>query len=290
MEEYEIAIIGSGPAGISAAINAKVRKKSFILFGNKSLSEKVGCSHLIQNYPGIPNVSGMELNEKLAEHMRRMDISVAEKRINGIYDIGGYFMLLAGENEYKADTVIIATGARSVKELPGERELLGKGVSYCATCDGNFYKGRTIAVICDYQEAEEEVDYLAGLADKVYFSPSYKTDFSRNNVIALSSPVVSVKGEKHADAVLLKDGSEIAVDGAFFLRQSVSADVLLNGLEMDNGSIAVGRDMSTSVKGCFAAGDCTGAPYQIAKAIGEGNTALHSAIRYLADKKKNSQS
>ena len=84
---------------------------------------------------------------------------------------------------------------------------------------------------------------------------------------------------------MLKDGSEIAVDGAFFLRQSVSADVLLNGLEMDNGSIAVGRDMSTSVKGCFAAGDCTGAPYQIAKAIGEGNTALHSAIRYLAGKK-----
>ena len=290
MEEYEIAIIGSGPAGISAAINAKVRKKSFILFGNKSLSEKVGCSHLIQNYPGFPDISGRELNEKLAEHMRRMDISVAEKRINGIYDIGGYFMLLSGENEYKADTVIIATGARSVKELPGERELLGKGVSYCATCDGNFYKGKTIAVICDYKEAEEEVDFLAGLAEKVYFSPSYKTDFSRNNVVTLGSPVVSVKGEKHADAVSLKDGSEIAVDGVFFLRQSVSADILLNGLEMDNGSIAVGRDMSTSVKGCFAAGDCTGAPYQIAKAIGEGNTALHSAIRYLADKKKNSQS
>ncbi|MBS7398180.1 MAG: NAD(P)/FAD-dependent oxidoreductase, partial [Ruminiclostridium sp.] len=239
----------------------------------------------IQNYPGFPDISGMELNEKLAEHMRRMDISFAEKRINGIYDIGGYFMLLAGENEYKADTVIIAAGARSVKELPGERELLGKGVSYCATCDGNFYKGKTIAVICDYKEAEEEVDFLAGLAEKVYFSPSYKTDFSRSNVVTLGSPVVSVKGEKHADAVSLKDGSEIAVDGVFFLRQSVSADILLNGLEMDNGSIAVGRDMSTSVKGCFAAGDCTGAPYQIAKAIGEGNTALHSAIRYLAGKK-----
>ncbi|MGN0611660.1 MAG: NAD(P)/FAD-dependent oxidoreductase, partial [Ruminiclostridium sp.] len=233
----------------------------------------------------FPDISGRELNEKLAEHLHRMDIVVTQERINGIYDIGGYFMLLAGDNEYKADTVIIATGARTVKELSGERELLGKGVSYCATCDGNFYKGKTIAVICDYKEAEEEVDFLAGLAEKVYFSPSYKTDFSRSNVVTLSSPVVSVKGEKHANAVLLKDGSEIAVDGVFFLRQSVSADILLNGLEMDNGSIAVGRDMSTSVKGCFAAGDCTGAPYQIAKAIGEGNTALHSAIRYLAGKK-----
>lgn len=286
MEEYEIAIVGSGPAGISAAINAKVRGKSFIIFGSKALSEKVGCSHLIQNFPGIPDVSGRELNEKLYEHISRMGISVTEKRINGIYDMGSYFMLLAGESEYKADSVIIATGARSVKELPGERELLGKGVSYCATCDGNFYKGRTIAVICDYKEAEEEVDYLSGLADKVYFSPLYKTDFSRDNIIALSSPVVSVKGEKHADSIMLKDGSEIAVDGVFFLRQSVSADILLNGLEMDNGSIAVGRDMATSVNGCFAAGDCTGAPYQIAKAIGEGNIALHSAIRYLADRDK----
>ena len=289
MEEYEIAIIGSGPAGISAAINAKVRKKSFILFGSRNLSEKVGNSHSIPNYPGLPDISGQELNKRLTMHMHSMDISVTEKRINGVYDIGSHFMLLAGQEEYMANTVIIATGARMVKELPGERELLGRGVSYCATCDGNFYKGKTIAVICDHKEAEDEVEYLAGLAEKVYFSPSYKTDFRRNNVITLSLPVVSVKGEKHADAVSLKDGSVIAVDGVFFLRQSVSADILLNGLEMDNGSIAVGRDMSTSVKGCFAAGDCTGAPYQIAKAIGEGNVALHSAIKYIADKKAQSK-
>ena len=191
-------------------------------------------------------------------------------------------MLLANQKEYKADAVILATGAQTVKEINGERELLGKGVSYCATCDGNFYMGKTIAVISDNKESEEEVDFLADIADKVYFYPSYKTDYSKENAQRLTSPVKSVDGERHAGGITLADGTQFAVDGVFFLKQSVSADVLLGGLEMNDGSIAVNHDMSTNIKGCFACGDCTGKPYQIAKAVGEGNTALHSAITYLS--------
>lgn len=279
---YDIAIIGTGPAGISAAINAAIRKKKFILFGSENLSAKVERSHLISNYPALPEISGKELNERLAAHLKQMDIVITAERITGVYNMGKYFMLLADQKEYKADAVILATGAQTVKEIKGERELLGRGVSYCATCDGNFYKDKTIAVISDNKESEEEVDFLAGLARKVYFYPSYKTDYSKENVEHLTSPAVSVDGERHADGITLKDGAHIAVDGVFFLKQSVSADVLLGGLEMSNGSIAVDRDMSTNIKGCFACGDCTGKPYQIAKAIGEGNTALHSAITYLS--------
>lgn len=279
---YDIAIIGTGPAGISAAINAAIRKKKFILFGSENLSAKVERSHLISNYPALPEISGKELNERLAAHLKQMDIVITAERITGVYNMGKYFMLLAAQKEYKADAVILATGAQTVKEIKGERELLGRGVSYCATCDGNFYKDKTIAVISDNKESEEEVDFLAGLARKVYFYPSYKTDYSKENVEHLTNPAVSVDGERHADGITLKDGAHIAVDGVFFLKQSVSADVLLGGLEMSNGSIAVDRDMSTNIKGCFACGDCTGKPYQIAKAIGEGNTALHSAITYLS--------
>lgn len=279
---YDIAIIGTGPAGISAAINAAIRKKKFILFGSENLSAKVERSHLISNYPALPEISGKELNERLAAHLKQMDIVITAERITGVYNMGKYFMLLADQKEYKADAVVLATGTQTVKEIKGERELLGRGVSYCATCDGNFYKDKTIAVISDNKESEEEVDFLAGLARKVYFYPSYKTDYSKENVEHLTSPVVSVDGERHADGITLKDGAHIAVDGVFFLKQSVSADVLLGGLEMSNGSIAVDRDMSTNIKGCFACGDCTGKPYQIAKAIGEGNTALHSAITYLS--------
>ena len=230
----------------------------------------------------MPEISGKELNERLAAHLKQMDIVITAERITGVYNMGKYFMLLADQKEYKADAVILATGAQTVKEIKGERELLGRGVSYCATCDGNFYKDKTIAVISDNKESEEEVDFLAGLARKVYFYPSYKTDYSKENVEHLTNPAVSVDGERHADGITLKDGANIAVDGVFFLKQSVSADVLLGGLEMSNGSIAVDRDMSTNIKGCFACGDCTGKPYQIAKAIGEGNTALHSAITYLS--------
>ena len=279
---YDIAIIGTGPAGISAAINAAIRKKKFILFGSENLSAKVERSHLISNYPALPEISGKELNERLAAHLKQMDIVITAERITGIYNMGKYFMLLADQKEYKADAVVLATGAQAAKEIKGEREFLGRGVSYCATCDGNFYKDKTIAVISDNKESEEEVDFLAGLARKVYFYPSYKTDYSKENVEHLTNPAVSVDGERHADGITLKDGAHIAVDGVFFLKQSVSADVLLGGLEMSNGSIAVDRDMSTNIKGCFACGDCTGKPYQIAKAIGEGNTALHSAITYLS--------
>ncbi len=279
---YDIAIIGTGPAGISAAINAKIRNKKFILFGSDKLSTKVECSHLISNYPALPEISGRELNEKLASHLKQMDIAVTNERITGVYNLGSYFMLLADQKEYKADTVILATGAQTVKEINGERELLGKGVSYCATCDGNFYMGKTIAVISDNKESEEEVDFLADLADKVYFYPSYKTDYSKENVQRLTSPAKSIDGERHADGITLADGTQFAVDGVFFLKQAVSADVLLGGLEMNDGSIAVNHDMSTNIKGCFACGDCTGKPYQIAKAVGEGNTALHSAITYLS--------
>ena len=285
MTEYDIAIIGTGPAGISAAINAAIRKKKFILFGSENLSAKVECSHIISNYPALPQISGKELNQKLAAHLKQMNIKITNECITGVYNLGKYFMLLADQKEFKANSVILATGAQNVAEICNERALLGKGVSYCATCDGNFYKGKTIAVISDNKESEEEVDFLADLASKVYFYPSYKTDYSKDNVERLTSPAKSVDGERHADGITLSDGRHIAVDGVFFLKQSVSADVLVSGLEMNGGSIAVNHDMSTNIKGCFACGDCTGKPYQIAKAIGEGNTALHSAITYLSELK-----
>lgn len=288
-EEYDIAIIGTGPAGISAAINAAIRKKKFIVFGSDSLSAKVECSHIISNYPALPEISGKELNERLSAHIKKMGVEITNERITGIYNFGSHFMLLANQKEFKAYSVILATGAQSAREIKGERELLGRGVSYCATCDGNFYQGKTIAVICDNKESEEEIDFLAELAEKIYFYPTYRTEYAKENTERLLSAVKSVDGDRHADGITLADGRHIAVDGVFFLKQSVSADVLLDGLETDNGSITVKHDMSTNIKGCFACGDCTGRPYQIAKAVGEGNTALHSAVTYLSELKNKAE-
>ena len=169
----DIAIIGSGPAGISAALNAQIRHKSFYLFGSADLSDKVQRSECISNYPAFYDISGEDLNKKLSDHLDKAEIPVTEKRITGIYNMGKYFALLSDEEEFDAKTIILATGVEAVRPIKGERELLGRGVSYCATCDGNLYKGKTIAVICDNAPMEEEAEYLAELAGKIY----YKTLF-----------------------------------------------------------------------------------------------------------------
>lgn len=283
-DRVDIAIIGNGPAGVSAAVNAKIRNKSFILFGSKNGSASVGKSISIKNYPGFCDISGAQFNKRLDEQLNEMEIDTVYERITGIYDMGGYFAMLADKKQFEADTVILATGAEVVKALPGERELLGRGVSYCATCDGNLYKGKKISVICDSEADEHEVSYLAELAETVYYFPMFKSSLKADNIIVLSDKPVSVEGEQSVSRIVLKNNESVDVDGVFFLKQSISADVLLNGIEMDDGHIRVDRTMATSVQGCFAAGDCTGRPYQIAKAVGEGNVACHSAIEYLAKK------
>lgn len=284
METVDIAIIGNGPAGISAALNAKIRNKSYYLFGSMALSDKVQRSERISNYPAIPDIGGAEFNALLSKQLEQSGINITEKRITGIYNMGKYFALLSDMEEFDAKTVILATGVETVRPIPGERELLGRGVSYCATCDGNLYKGKTIAVVCDNAEMEEEVSYLSELAGNVYYLPLFKgSTVESENMIKLSSPIVEIKGEGRVSSVLLKNGEEIKVDGIFFLKQSISPTVLLRELEAEDGHVKVNRKLETNIKGCFAAGDCTGTPYQIAKAVGEGNVAVHSAIKYLAE-------
>ena len=280
---FDVAIIGSGPAGISSAINCKIRNKSIVLFGQNELSHKVEISEKINNYPGLPNISGKELNAKMREHLNSMGIEITEERITGIYNMKGKFTLLANRKMFEARSVILCLGAETIKPLPNERELLGRGVSYCATCDGMLYKDKKIAVFCDNADGEEEVEYLNDLASEVYYSHKFTSKIDKANVTHLESRITAVIGDGKVSGIELADGTRIDVDGVFFIKQAVSADVLLNKLEVQNGSIVVDKNMKTSIDGCFAAGDCTGTPYQIAKAVGEGNIAAHSAVKYLSE-------
>lgn len=279
---FDVAIIGSGPAGISSAINCKIRNKSIVLFGQNELSHKVEISEKINNYPGLPNISGKELNTKMREHLDSMGIEITEERITGIYNMKGKFTLLANRKMFEARSVILCLGAETIKPLPNERELLGRGVSYCATCDGMLYKDKKIAVFCDNADGEEEVEYLSDLASEVYYSHKFTSKINKANVTHLDSRITAVIGDGKVQGIELAGGSKLDVDGVFFIKQAVSADVLLNKLEVQNGSIVVDKNMKTSIDGCFAAGDCTGTPYQIAKAVGEGNIAAHSAVKYLS--------
>lgn len=280
---FDAAIIGTGPAGISAALTLKAMKKSFILFGSGQLSGKIRAAEKIRNYPGLSMVSGQQLQESFLAQLAEMEISITEKTVTGIYNMGTHYGLLCNQEMFEAKTVLLCTGVESVKPIPGELEYVGRGVSYCATCDGFLYKGKTIAVLCTDKELEHEVEYLADMAEKVLLIPLYKNvAVKAENVELLRGMPTAITGSMKAEAIQFADAS-YAVDGIFMLKQAVTPSVLLFGLECKDGHIVVDRACATNLPGCFAAGDCTGKPYQYVKAAGEGNVAAHSVIRYLAE-------
>mgnify|MGYP004515338721 CR=1 FL=1 len=177
MEIYDIAIIGTGPAGVSAAITATIRNKKIILFGSRELSDKIRKAHLIQNYPGLPECSGEDLSNAFAAHLEKMGIEITEEKINAVYPMGETFALQTMKNEmHQTRSVILASGMVQGKLLPGEEELVGRGVSYCATCDAPLYRGRSVAVIGYSPEAEEEVNFLSEVASEVLYFPVYRDE------------------------------------------------------------------------------------------------------------------
>ena len=281
---FDVAIVGGGPAGLSAAITLKMRGKSLIWFGSPAMSPKVEKSHRIGNYPGLGVISGEEMNARFRAHAQEMELEMTDKLVTMISRPKD-FMLLADNEVFEARAVLLCTGVISTKGFAGEEEYLGRGVSYCATCDGFFYKGKTIAVFCGAKRYEDEVEYLAQMAETVYLYAGYPDcAVALDNVKRLESPIVQVKGGLKMNAVVLKDGTEVPVDGLFCLRGAVAPTSLMPGLETEGAHIVTKRDCSTNVEGCFAAGDCTGAPYQIAKAVGEGNIAAHSILEFLSKK------
>ena len=266
MERYDIAIIGTGPAGVSAALTAKNRNKSILLLGSRQMSEKVAKAHEIRNYPGLPFVKGEDLAAAFRDQLDRMEIPVMESRIGAVYAMGDYFALQAGEEMLEAKTVILATGVVMAKTLPGEEELLGRGVSYCATCDAPLYRGRRAAVIGYSPREEAEAAFLAGVCSKVTYFPMYaeNTDLPETVEVIREKPLEILKTETGL-TVKTADG-EYPADGVFVLREAVAPAQLVPGLETDGGHVKVNRRMETNLPGLFACGDITGTPYQYVKA------------------------
>lgn len=281
---YDCIIIGTGPAGLSAALNLKTYKKSFVWFGSKSLSDKVRKAEKITNYPGFPELTGQELFAHFEDHIQSAGLEITEKTVTNVMSEGNYYMVLADNEIYEAKTLILAMGVMTAKLLKGEDELLGRGVSYCATCDGMFYKDKEIAVLCNDPKYEHEVEYLADLAAKVTYFPLFSdSQVKKENVTISKEFPVEVNGIDRVTGLTLKSGEILSVDGVFCLRNAIALSKLIPELEIENGHIVVDRAQKTNLPGCFAAGDCTGRPYQYTKAVGEGNVAAHSCISYLAE-------
>ena len=285
VERVDIAIIGTGPAGISAALTAKNRGKSFLLFGSRQLSEKIGKAHEIRNYPGTGFVSGTELAEAFQRHLAEAEIEITETRIGAVYAMGDYFALQAGEDMIEARTVILATGVVQAKPLPGEEALLGRGVSYCATCDAPLYRGKDVLVIGYSPREEPEAAFLASACRTVIYFPMYTGETNLpENVTVVREKVTGLSQDGNLRKAATESG-EYSADGVFILREAVAPGQLVPGLETEGAHVAVNRKMETSLPGVYACGDITGTPYQYAKAAGEGNVAAISAAVYLDQKK-----
>ena len=283
---YDIAIIGSGPAGLSAALNAKIRKKNFVLFGNKDLTSKLVKAHKINNYLGFYNRSGKEIADEFSRHIDEMGIEITEERVNNIYAMGDYFGIMVNDKMYEATSVILATGVQYGRLLDGEERFLGKGVGYCATCDAPLYKNKVVTIIAYNKHDEEEANFIASIASNVYYVPMYDEEVEVDDSIEIVKGIpVEVIGEEKVKKLKLKD-REIETDGIFILRDSVSPGQLVPGIKIVDNHIDVTRSMETSIKGCFAAGDVVGKPYQYIKSAGEGNIAALSAVSYLDSLKR----
>ena len=286
MERTDIAIIGTGPGGVSAAITAKIRGKSIALFGSHRLSEKMQKAHKILNYPGLPAVSGADLASAMLSQLEQLEIPILEQQITAVYAMPGYFALQTPGSLLEAKTVILAAGVANGKPLPGEAQLLGRGVSYCATCDAMFYKGKTVAVLGYSPHSCREADFLSQVCKTVLYFPQQPHDLTLGpKVTVMQEKVRSILGQTHVTGVETTGGESIAADGVFVLRDAVAPDTLVPGIQMEGNHVAVDLQMRTNLPGCFACGDITGAPYQYIKAAGQGNVAALSAVAYLTAEK-----
>lgn len=301
---YDLIIIGAGPAGLSAAIYAKRARLHVLVIEKNGMSGgQVLNTYEVDNYPGLPGISGFDLGQKFREHAERFDVPFVSDEVIGIDVIGSVKKVLGQEAEYRCRTMIIATGARHAKlRVPGETELSGMGVSYCATCDGAFFRNRITAVVGGGDVAVEDAIFLARGCEKVYLihrrnelraaKALQEALFQLPNVeICWNTVVEEIKGDGQVRALAVRDvqtqgRSELEVDGVFIAvgiipnSNEYSGKIALNG----QGYVIAGEDCASSVPGVFAAGDVRQKELrQIVTAVADGANAVTSVQRFLLE-------
>lgn len=288
--ETDVLVIGSGPAGIQAAIHASRHKASVVVAGRASASAAAGTE--LDNYFGTGLVTGDELISKgISQAESTGSVFTGQNVISSKRDGDSFRFVLEDGTEVVSKAVIIATGvSRRKLGIPGEKEFFGKGVSYCAVCDCNFYKGRKTVIIGNDSEAATSAEMMTGYASEtvwvswdVQASPVLVRKAEAAGVRILSSKPKAIRGESKVESLELEDGTVVPTDGVFIeLGARSAADIAMDldvMPEMDD-SIKVGADCATEVPGVYACGDITGRPWQVAKAVGQGCVAGTNAASF----------
>ena len=261
---YDLLIIGGGPAGLSAAMTARNRNLSVCVICGGAADSALYKAGRVTNYPGVPAVSGPALLETMTQQARDLGADMLRERALSAMPMGKTFGVSAGKEFVEGRALLLATGIAQRGTFPGETDYLGRGVSYCATCDGMLYRDRPVAAVVLGAGFDEDVRFLQGICQ----------------VDVLTRPPRALRAEGER-VILSTSDSDTAYDCVFILRPAVALTTLLPALETADGAVRVDADMQTNIPGVFAAGDITGAPYQAARAVGQGNTAALSIARFL---------
>jgi len=299
MEIYDIVIVGAGPAGITAGIYAKRARLSTIVIEKLGVGGQIVLSDSVENYPGFPEISGYELMQKFEEQARSFDLEVEDGEVITIQDEGEYKLVKADGRDYKTRSVIIASGAKPSRlGVKGEEDFIGRGVSFCATCDGFFFRDKDIIVVGGGDSAITEALFLSKIVNKVYVAHR-RSELRATKILqerAFSNPkiefvwnsvVEEIIGKDTVEGVVLRDvvteeRARLAVSGVFMYVGLVPNTEFIDAGKDDAGFILTDEQLATSIPGVFAAGDCRATQLrQVATAVGDGALAAMSAERYL---------
>ena len=277
----DVLILGAGPAGLTAAIYARRAGLTATVFDKGFAGGQTIITPEIENYPAIASISGPEFSQRLYEQAVSLGAAFKNEEVRRAQLSGTVKILSTEQGPYEGRTVILAGGVKR-RELgcPGEAELAGKGVSYCATCDGMLYRGRAVAVWGLSPEAPQEANFLHGIGCSVTYIAGRRPDTLEAGVAFRAGRVEAVEGGAAVEAVRV-GGAALPVQGVFILRAATPPDALVPGLALENGFVKTDAAMRTNIPGLFAAGDMTGKPLQVANAVGDGLVAALAAVDYL---------
>ena len=268
---YDAAVIGAGPAGLSAALNLRARGKTVLVIGNPPEENPLWKAENVDNHLGMPARTGAQLLEEFRAHAAAAGAEFMTGKALSAARYGDTWYVSVGTDVVEASAVVLAAGVVRARKFPGEAAYLGRGVSYCATCDGMLYRGRSVAVLGYSETARHEAEFLKSIGCAVtYIHRPRKCE---------------IRGGDTVESVVC-DGEEIAAEGVFILRPAMAPADLFPGLALEDGYVTADRQMRTNLPGVFAAGDCTGAPLQVSKAVGEGMIAGQSAAKWIDTNEK----
>jgi thioredoxin reductase (NADPH) len=285
---YDVIVVGGGPAGLSAALNVRARNKSVLVVTNDYRESPLYRAERIENYLGMPGMTGAATLETFQKHAETAGALFRQGRVLNIMQMNGASYLSIGSDVEEAGAVVLAGGIVRGKKYPGETEHIGRGVSYCATCDGMLYRGKDIVVVGLAPDAAEEAGFLHNLGCHVTFTAPKRPDGLDPEIPYVKGGTLKILGDGPVSALEV-GGAVIPCEGVFLLRNAIAPTDLLPGLDLENGYIRVDRAMRTNLPGVFAAGDCTGLPLQISKAVGEGLIAGQKAAEYLDQLEKHTK-